>query len=274
MDKIVIYGKGGVGKSTVASNLSAVYAAQGHRVLHIGCDPKQDSTFCLLERYPPVTVIDEVMKGGVYTSEQIINPGRLNIDCIEAGGPEPGEGCGGRGIILTMEIVERLNIIPEGGYDTVIFDVLGDVVCGGFAAPLKQGFGEKIVIVVSDELMSLFAANNISKVIHKYQSNGIYLCGLIANLTAGEADTSIIEHFAKSINTQILAYIRFSKLIRQAEMERMTLAEYASNSDMADIFRDLSDRIKHISRDDVASPTPMHQTQFQRFIEEVREKRC
>ena len=166
MERIAVYGKGGVGKSVVATALSVWYAQQGRAVLHVGCDPKQDSALRLTDGARLRSVLETLADHPQLTSvDSVLHEGRYGIRCCESGGPEPGVGCGGRGVARTLELLGELEVISGGQYDVVMFDVLGDVVCGGFAAPLRRGFAEKVVIVVSEEPMAMFAANNIARAI-------------------------------------------------------------------------------------------------------------
>lgn len=246
VNKIVIYGKGGIGKSMIASNLSIVYAKQGLRVLQVGCDPKHDSVRSLLRESKEITtVMDIVTKKprANITKDDIIMKGKNNIDCIECGGPKAGVGCAGRGISLMFEILSDFGVINSGKYDVIIYDILGDVVCGGFAAPLKLTFGEKVFIVISEELASLYAANNISQAIIHYEENGIYLGGLILNLRDNQADLKHVYNFARKLNSSILAKIPRSKEISEADYRNKTVIEAYSDSDIAKIFSTLADKI-------------------------------
>ena len=182
MFKIAFYGKGGIGKSTTASNVSAALSETGVKVCQIGCDPKNDSTRLVLGGICKRTVLDAVRSSddGSVTLEEVVHYGYNHIKCIEAGGPEPGVGCAGRGIIVALE---RLNALHANEDDELIlYDVLGDVVCGGFAVPIREGYAEVIYIVTSGEMMSLYAANNIAKGIKRFAQRGkVRLGGLIGN---------------------------------------------------------------------------------------------
>lgn len=245
LNKIVIYGKGGIGKSMIASNLSMIYAQQNLRVLQIGCDPKHDSTIRFSKGKEMPTFMDMASKKDPenLTKSDIVTEGIKSIDCLECGGPKPGVGCAGRGISLMSETLDKLNIINKDDYDIVIFDVLGDVVCGGFAVPLKLNFGEKIFIVISEELASLYAANNISQAIKHYEYNGSYLGGLILNLRDNQADLKYVYKFAKKLNTDILVEIPRSKEIADAEYKCKTVIENYPNSNIKAIFSTLANKI-------------------------------
>ena len=246
VNKIVIYGKGGIGKSMIAANLSMVFAKRGLKVLQVGCDPKRDSTIGILgERIKVKTVMDMVIKRGSIklTKEDIIMHGHDNVDCIECGGPKPGVGCAGRGILLMFEILSDTGLISSGEYDVIIFDVLGDVVCGGFAAPLKINFADKIFIVTSEEPASLYAANNIAQAVRQYEYNGVYLGGLILNLRDNGSSLKHVRKFTDKLNASILASIPRSRKISDAEFKRKTLIELYPRSDVALIFADLAGKI-------------------------------
>ncbi len=268
--KMAIYGKGGVGKSVVATNLSATYAQQNKAVLHVGCDPKYDSAVRLLADGDRIKTVLEVLGEEPVTvsTESIINVGRLGIHCCESGGPKPGLGCGGRGVARTLEFMEEMEIIENGGYDIVIFDVLGDVVCGGFAAPLRKGFAEEIVIVISEEPMSLYAANNISRAVSVYHKNGVVLAGLVANLKGPEAQQEMIQAFASRLSTRVLAYIPRDSRILQGERKRRTVVEFAPEAESSLAFVGLAEELTKIDARKVPLPTPMENEEFYEFIEQ------
>lgn len=214
-ERIVILGKGGIGKSTIAANLSVLYALEGRRVLHVGCDPKSDSAL-LLNGGEGIPTVVELLAAGAPALKDIICRTASGIDCVESGGPVPGEGCAGMGILRTFEILEAGRETVEKNYDVVLFDVLGDIVCGGFAVPLRKGFGRKIVVVVSDDLMSLYAANNIARAIKTYSYTGARLVGLAANgVPAGKA-ASVLK-FSKLINTRVLSECPRDPQVKKAE---------------------------------------------------------
>lgn len=265
---IAFYGKGGIGKSTVASNLSAVYARSGKKVLHVGCDPKHDSTMALIEGGPVKTVIQQI-SAMVREPNDIVMPGKFGLHCIECGGPEPGVGCGGRGVSRMFEVLDDLDLIKKGEYDIALFDVLGDVVCGGFAAPLKQGRAELVYIVVSEGVMSLFAANNIARALRRFASNGIALGGLIVNLCDDSTNIAGMQRFAEVLGTRIVSFIPRDPVIRRAEVAKKTVIEIAPDSQVARVFEDLASVIETDNVADHTIPTPIEEAHFDQFIRET-----
>jgi nitrogenase iron protein NifH len=275
VERITLFGKGGIGKSTIACGITASLAASGRRVLHVGCDPKHDSTAALLGGQMIEPVIDRITAVKGVRAEDIVVRSSLGIDCVEAGGPAAGVGCGGRGITRMLEIFDEAGLLAPDRYDLALYDVLGDVVCGGFAAPLRRGIGEKVVIVTSEELMSLYAANNIARAVVHYASNGIALAGLVVNLKDTDADRHVVERYAERTNTKILAWITRDPLIRQAEYERTTVTEMAPLSGIAKTFRDLAEQLYALDVRGTPLPTPMDEEQFylaarSRFRADVR----
>lgn len=255
MKKIAVYGKGGIGKSTTTSNVSAALAEMGIKVCQIGCDPKNDSTRLLLGRNCQHTVLDEVCRNGDDVQlEEVVHRGFGGVKCIEAGGPEPGVGCAGRGIIVALEKLKELDAIDDD--ELIIYDVLGDVVCGGFAVPIREGYAEEIYIVTSGEMMALYAANNICKGIARFAKRGsVRLGGLILNSRMVAREAEIVSEFAKRLNTSIAAIIPRERIVQQAEINRQTVIEYAPQSAQADVYRQLA---KYMATSDAGTvPTPL-----------------
>ncbi len=267
MERIAIYGKGGIGKSVIATNISMCLAVQGRSVLHVGCDPKHDSAVRLLESaQPPRTVLDMLGDGRRNVSpEQIINRGRRGITCIESGGPEPGVGCAGRGVARTLEVMASLGMFQDKRYEVCVFDVLGDVVCGGFAAPLREGFARKVVIVTSEEAMSLYAANNICKAVRTYAENGVTLAGLVANLHDAARGAEEVEAFARLINTSVLATLSRDPKIQRAERAMTTMVEREPNGKLAALFDGLARKLLSLRADRLPLPEPLEEGEFFRM---------
>lgn len=268
MEKIAVYGKGGVGKSVVATALSATFAMNGRHVLHIGCDPKSDSAIRLIDPPAEVRTVLEVLgdEPNAVAGPELFNEGRHGIHCCEAGGPPPGLGCGGRGVARTIEYLDEQQILESGDYDTVVFDVLGDVVCGGFAAPLRVNFAEKVLIVLSEEPMAIFAANNIARAINVYRRNGVVLAGLVANLRNRDVDTKPLHAFAERIGSRIVATIQRDPRVMEAERRRQTVVEYAPDSDAAKTISELADFVLAFDKAKAVPPAPMTDNEFFEFM--------
>ena len=267
--KIAVYGKGGIGKSVVATNLSMIYARQKKSVLHVGCDPKHDSAVRLMEPDSRIKTVLEVLGEDPAASStgQVIHAGRLGIHCCESGGPKPGLGCGGRGVARTLEFLEEMEITERGGYQVMVFDVLGDVVCGGFAAPLRQGFADKVVIVTSEEPMAMYAANNISRAISAYEKNGVVLAGLVVNLRGADDNIEMLEALAEKMSTRILAVIPRDPKILEGERKRKTVVEHAPGAPSSKSFKQLAEKLSGIDAKTVKPPTPMEDEDFYKFLE-------
>ena len=265
MERLVFFGKGGIGKSTTSTNVSATLARLGRRVLHVGCDPKHDSTVALLDGRMIEAVADKPINLARVRPEDIVARSRLGIDCVEAGGPSAGVGCGGRAISRMFEIFDAARLLDSGRYDTCIFDILGDVVCGGFASPLKRNFGEKVVIVASEEVMALYAANNIAKAVVNYASNGVVLAGIILNLRDNNEDREPAYRFAQLLNTKIIGLVPSDPLIREAEHRRVTLVEHAPTSATAGVYREIAETLVAIDPKTIPRPTPLTDVEFHEY---------
>ena len=249
--KIAIYGKGGIGKSTVASNLSAALAMNGSRVMQIGCDPKADSVKNLMGGRQIPTVLDQIKARGEDLSlEDIVFVGYNDVMCVESGGPPPGVGCAGRGIISAFEQLEALSAFQELKPDVVIYDVLGDVVCGGFAMPIRNGYAKDVYIVSSGEMMSLYAATNIAAAIRNFGNRGYaQLSGLIFNAKNIDNEMALVEKALPEIGTHITQYIPRSPDIQKAENMHGTVFETLKSSHLHQIYLDLADAV-HMQTDE------------------------
>ena len=199
-------------------------------------------------------------------TSEIINVGRHGIHACEAGGPQAGLGCGGRGVARTIEYLDDTEFIEDGDYEVVVFDVLGDVVCGGFAAPLRSGFAEKLVIVVSEEPMAVFAANNIVRAVKTYERNGVVLAGIVANLRSREADLAPIQNFCDRIGTQILTVLHRERQIIEGERQQRTVVEFAPETEAAKALVELAEKLAAIDAKSVPSPVPMEDAVIFEFI--------
>ena len=243
MLKIAIYGKGGIGKSTVTGNLAAAFAALGKRVIQIGCDPKADSTINLLGGEPLLPVMNYLRERDEdpETLEEISRVGFGGVLCIETGGPTPGLGCAGRGIIATFNLLEDLRLFETWKPDVVLYDVLGDVVCGGFAAPIREGYAEKVLIVTSGEKMALYAANNIHSAVKNFEDRSYAkVFGIVLNHRNVEHETEKVRAFAERVGVPIVGEIPRSDDIIRFEDEGKTVIEGDPTLPISQRFFDLA----------------------------------
>ena len=245
MKKIAIYGKGGIGKSTVTGNLAVAFAQTGYRVLQIGCDPKADSTMNIVGEQGIEPVMDVLRSGNIHPAlEDICKVGFAGVYCVEAGGPIPGMGCAGRGIITTFELLEELEAFEKINPDIVLFDVLGDVVCGGFAAPIRENYADEVIIVTSGEKMSLYAAGNIVKAVKSFEARGYAsVKGVILNRRNVEDEEVEVARFLEENELPLLGDIPRDNLIQQCEKKSKTVLEGAKESEVAGMFRYLAKKI-------------------------------
>lgn len=259
-----IYGKGGIGKSTTTQNLVAALAEAGKKVMIVGCDPKADSTRLILHSKAQTTVMHLAAEAGSVEDlelEDVLSVGFGDVKCVESGGPEPGVGCAGRGVITAINFLEE-----EGAYDEdmdfVFYDVLGDVVCGGFAMPIRENKAQEIYIVVSGEMMAMYAANNIAKGIVKYaNSGGVRLAGLICNSRNTAREDELIEELARQLGTTMIHFVPRDNEVQRAEIRRMTVIEYNPKAKQADEYRELARKVDE-NRNFVI-PTPLSMDQLE-----------
>ena len=264
MRQIAIYGKGGVGKSTITQNLTAAFAEKGRRILLTGCDPKADSVRLIIGRFIPETVMELIAEyGDNIDKDMIVSRGFGDISVVESGGPRPGVGCAGRGITLALQIMEAAGVFDDE-YDYAFYDVLGDVVCGGFAAPIRKA--KEIYIVCSGELMALYAANNICMGIANYADDGdVRLGGIICNGKDISWEQELVSEFAEAIGTQMIGYIPKNIIMQKAELERKTVIEYAPDDEQADDFRQLAEKIENNKL--LSVPNPLAKDNLEKLFE-------
>jgi nitrogenase iron protein NifH len=258
MRKIAIYGKGGIGKSTTTQNTVAALAEAGKKIMVVGCDPKADSTRLLLGGLSQKTVLDTLRSEGEDLDlEDVVKPGFKGVRCVESGGPEPGVGCAGRGIITSINLLEQLGAYSENfALDYAFYDVLGDVVCGGFAMPIRDGKAEEIYIVVSGEMMAMYAANNICKGIVKFAESGVVrLGGLICNSRKTDREEDLIQALAAKLGTQMIHFVPRDNVVQKAEINRKTVIEFDPTVGQADEYRELANKINDNKK--FVIPTPL-----------------
>ena len=266
MRQIAIYGKGGIGKSTIAANLSMALREQGLKVMQIGCDPKRDSTRSLTGGRLIPTVLEtyrEHLRMGrdeyAIALEDIVFEGHQGVYCVESGGPEPGIGCAGRGVLTAINILRDLKAFDTYGVEVVIYDVLGDVVCGGFAQPIREGYAREIYLLCSGAFMSIYAANNIAKAIRRLSRRGeTGLAGVICNSSGDEQfEKGVVSEFAQTLGSKLIHFIPRSPVIQACEVESRTVLEHSPQAEEAKVFRELAQQV--MANDSPVIPTPVEE---------------
>lgn len=265
--KIAIYGKGGIGKSTTQQNTAAAMAYYYDKKIFIhGCDPKADSTRMILGGMNQKTLMDMLRDDGAekITTERVVKDGYLGIRCVESGGPEPGVGCAGRGVITAIDLMEA-----NGAYtpdlDFVFFDVLGDVVCGGFAMPIRDGKAQEVYIVASGEMMAIYAANNICKGLLKYaKQSGVRLGGVICNSRNVDREREFLEEFTASIGTQMIHFMPRDNIVQRAEFNKKTVVEFDADSNQAKEYGELGRKI--IENENFVIPKPLEMDELEAMV--------
>ncbi len=265
--KIAIYGKGGIGKSTTTQNTAAAMAHfHGKKIFIHGCDPKADSTRLILGGKPQESLMDTLRAVGAekVTLDKVVKKGFHDILCVESGGPEPGVGCAGRGVITAIDLMEN-----QGAYtddlDFVFFDVLGDVVCGGFAMPIRDGKAQEVYIVASGEMMAIYAANNICKGLLKYaKQSGVRLGGIICNSRNVDREREFLEEFTASIGTQMIHFVPRDNIVQKAEFSKKTVTEYDDSQNQAKEYSELAEKI--INNQNFVIPQPLSMDQLEAMV--------
>jgi len=266
MRQIAIYGKGGIGKSTIAANLCMALREKGLKVMQVGCDPKRDSTRSLTHGQLIPTVLEtyrEHLRMGrdeyAISLEDIVFQGSQGIYCVESGGPEPGIGCAGRGVLTAINILRDLKAFDTYNVDVVVYDVLGDVVCGGFAQPIREGYAREIYLLCSGAFMSLYAANNIAKGIRRLSRRGeTGLAGVICNSSGNEQfEKEVLADFAQTLGSNLIHFIPRSPVIQVCEVESKTVLEHSPQSEEAEVFRVMAERV--MDNDRPVIPTPVEE---------------
>jgi nitrogenase iron protein NifH len=269
MRQCAIYGKGGIGKSTTTQNLVAALAELGKKVMIVGCDPKADSTRLILHSKAQNTIMELAAEAGTVEDlelDDVLKTGYADIKCVESGGPEPGVGCAGRGVITSINFLEE-----EGAYeedlDFVFYDVLGDVVCGGFAMPIRENKAQEIYVVCSGEMMAMYAANNICKGIVKYaNSGGVRLAGLICNSRNTDREDELIEALAAKLGSHMIHFVPRDNVVQRAEIRRMTCIEYDPKAKQSDEYRQLAQKI--VDNKNLTIPTPCTMDELEELLME------
>ncbi len=284
MKQIAFYGKGGVGKSTVSSNIAAALVERGLSVFMIGCDPKHDCTMNLRGDVEIPTILDLLREKGIeqvgletlitgkrIELDEIIHRGYGGIYCAECGGPKPGFGCAGRGVIVAIDLLKRLNAFSILKTDVVIYDVPGDVVCGGFAMPLRKGLADAVYIVTSSDYLAIYAANNICRGISEFANKGgSPLGGIIYNVRGILDDESVVRDFAREVGSRVVGCVPNAHEIAEAEIEGKTVIEKSPKSDIADLFRELAVRVytNHLT----SVPRPLPPDEMRHFGQLIRKR--
>jgi len=282
--QIAFYGKGGIGKSTIASNVAAALADNGLKTMLIGCDPKSDCTRNLRGDVNIPTVLEVLreksteklelteLRDGIkqIDLDEIVYKGYSGVLCVEAGGPEPAVGCAGRGVIVVVDLLKKLGLY-DSNLDVIIYDVLGDVVCGGFGMPLRRGLADDVFIVTSADFLSIYAANNICKGISRFAGRGgSPLGGIVYNVRGAIDDLTFVEEFAQSIDSKVIGAIPSDPTIMESEIYEKTVIEHKPASNIADIFRDIAMRIYENKK--TVSPKPLSPEELSKRAQRIRQK--
>jgi nitrogenase iron protein len=259
--QIAIYGKGGIGKSSTASNMAAACADEGYKVTIIGCDPKSDSSITLLRGQRIPTVMELLQQGVDITELDVVFEGYKGVQCVEVGGPEPGIGCAGRGIIVAIKMLQKISSVMADS-DLVIYDVPGDIVCGGFAAPIRKGLVKETYVLTSGEYMPLFAANNICK---GFARLGTDLHGVICNSRNAQNEEDIVAAFAKELGSEMITFIPRDPIVQTCERAGFSVIEKEPDSEIAKVYRKLARTV--MERDTACEPRPLTDKRLRELTE-------
>jgi nitrogenase iron protein len=259
--QIAIYGKGGIGKSSTASNMAAACADEGYKVTIIGCDPKSDSSITLLRGQRIPTVMELLQQGVDMTEPDVVFEGYKGIKCVEVGGPEPGIGCAGRGIIVAIKMLQKISSVMANS-DLVIYDVPGDIVCGGFAAPIRKGLVNETYVLTSGEYMPLYAANNICK---GFARLGTDLHGVICNSRNAQNEMAIVRAFAQELGSEMITFIPKDPIVQTCERAGFSVIEKEPESEIAQVYRKLARTV--MERDISCKPRPLTDERLRELTE-------
>lgn len=245
--KIAIYGKGGIGKSTTSSNLSAALSHMGEKVLQVGCDPKRDSIATLCGKLMP-TILGQALESTRMTQEimdKLVFTGYNGVLGCESGGPRPGRGCAGKGVNLALRLLDEFRVVERYQVTFVLYDVLGDVVCGGFAQPMRSGYASETYLVTCGEVLTMYQVNNIAKAVVKLHAAGaeVGVAGLINNMRGIPDEERIVEDFAQLLGVPVIQHVPRSRLVQQAESQGKTVIEAFPDSDQAEVYRSLARKV-------------------------------
>lgn len=274
MKRVAIYGKGGIGKSTTSSNISAAVSTMGEKVAQIGCDPKRDSVANLIGGKLLPTILDMVSENPRITPDRmdaIMFEGFNGVLCAEAGGPRPGSGCAGKGVFLALQNLDKFKVLERKKITFVLYDVLGDTVCGGFAQPVRAGYAESVYVVTNGEPLSLFQTNNIAAAVANNAKPGgkVGLAGLINNMRGFEGEREFVDRFAERLGVPVIHHVPRSPLIQQTEFDGKTIIEVFPDSEMAESYRELGRKI--LKNEAVYQPNILDLKAIKEIMTEMRE---
>lgn len=265
--RIALYGKAGIGKSVTSSHISAALSQIGEKVMQVGCDPKRDSIALLCHGIMPTVLeklqlVESESEGRTEVTEEILSEvvfeGFNGIYCCESGGPRPGIGCAGRGVMVGVQLLEELKVLEKRNITFAIYDVLGDVVCGGFAEPMRTGRTREVYVVTCGEPLTLYITNNILKAVKRIASEGVDVgvAGLIDNQRHVAFETEIVEAFAAQVGVPVMEHVPRSLKVQEAEIQCQTVIEAFPESEQAEVYRRLARKVLDNKYIHVPDPLP------------------